>query len=101
MSSLTCIAGSLVTTTVTFVSTETGQPADPTTITLKYLPPGPGQTVQVVVYPNAFITRVSQGVYSAELDTTSLPGNWVDEWFGTGNVQAIQVGGFTVTQAAL
>ena len=93
------MAGSLVTSTVTFTSEATGLPADPTTVTLKYLPPG--GTVTTVAYPNAAITRVSEGVYAAELDSTGLPGNWTVEWIGTGNVQAIADSGYVITQAAL
>lgn len=93
-------AGSLVTSTATFVSEATGQPADPTTITVKYLPPG-GGGVQTITYPNALITRVSAGVYATELDTTGLPGNWTVEAIGTGAVQAIADSGFTIAQALL
>lgn len=99
MSTPCWMAGSLVTSTATFVSTATGTAADPTTIVLKYLEPGSG--VQTVTYPDAFITRVSAGVYSAELDTTSLPGAWTVEWIGTGAVQAIAASSWTVTRAPL
>ena len=93
------MAGTLVTSTATFASTETGQVADPTTVTLKYRPPG-GAT-QTVTYPNALITRVSTGVYSAELDSTGLPGPWTAEWIGTGAVQAIESDTWTIGPAAL
>lgn len=93
------IAGSLVTSTATFVSEATGQPADPTTVVVKYLPPG--GPVQTLTYPNALVTRVSTGVYATELDTTGLPGDWTVEVIGTGAVQAIDDVGFTIAQAAL
>lgn len=93
------MAGSLVTSTATFVSTATGQPADPTTITLKYV--APGGTVQSAVYPNAMITRVSTGVYSAELDSTGKAGPWTVEWIGTGAVQAIAAASWMITSAVL
>jgi hypothetical protein len=93
------MAGSLVTSTATFVSEATGQVADPTTITLKYV--APGGTVQTVAYPNAMITRVSAGVYSAELDSTGKAGPWTVEWIGTGNVQAIAAATWTITSAVL
>lgn len=92
------IAGSLVTSTATFVNDE-GQQADPTAIVLKYLPPG--GSVQTATYPNALITRVSAGVYAAELDSTGLPGSWTVEWIGTGAVQAIADSAYVITQAAL
>lgn len=93
------MAGSLVTSTATFIAEATGTATDPTTIVLKYLEPGGGVTT--VTYPNAFITRVSTGVYSAELDTTGLPGGWVAEWIGTGAVQAIAASTWTITRAPL
>lgn len=93
------MAGSLVTSTATFTAEATGDATDPTTIVLKYLEPGSGVTT--VTYPDAFITRVSAGVYSAELDTTSLPGAWTVEWIGTGAVQAIAAASWTVTRAPL
>jgi hypothetical protein len=98
----TWMAGSLVTSTATFVSNQpgqVGQVADPTTITLKYV--APGGTVQTVVYPNALITRVSQGIYSAEFDSTGKAGPWTVEWIGTGNVQAIDAATWTITSAVL
>ena len=93
------VAGTLITSTVTFTSEATGQPTDPTTITLKYLPPG--GSVQTVTYPNALITRVSAGVYAAELDSTGLPGIWTVEWAGTGAVQVTADSGYTIAQALL
>lgn len=93
------MAGSLVTSTATFISEATGSATDPTTIVLKYLQPG--SSVTTVTYPNAFITRVSAGVYSAEFDTTSLPGSWAVEWIGTGAVQAIAASSWRVTGALL
>lgn len=92
------MAGSLVTSTATFVSAATGLAADPTTVTLKYRSPA-GLTT--IVYPDARITRVSTGAYSAELDSTGLPGSWVAEWIGTGAVQAIAAACWTIGQAAL
>jgi hypothetical protein len=93
------IAGDLITSTATWVSEATGQPTDPTTITLKYLPPG--GSVTVIVYPATGVTRASAGVYVAELDTTGLPGDWIVQWAGTGAVQKVGKSGFTIEQAAL
>ncbi len=95
----TWTAGSLVTSTATFTLTSTGVATDPSTITLKYLA-GSGSVI-TKVYPDAFITKVSAGVYSAELDTTALPGTWVVEWIGTGTVQAIASATWTITAAPL
>lgn len=93
------MAGSLVTTTATFLS-EAGTPADPTTVVLKYQL-SRGGTVTTVTYPNAFITKVSTGVYKAEIDTTSQSGPPVVEWIGTGTVQAIGDASWTLTAAPL
>lgn len=99
------MSGSLVTSTATFTNTS-GTPTDPTTITLKVQ--SPNGTVNTYTYPNAFITRVSTGVYSAEIDTTGLTGyhgpiteTFVVEWIGTGNVQAINSTSWPVTPAPL
>ena len=95
----TWMAGSLVTSTATFVSEATNTAADPTTVTLKYL--APGGTVQAIVYPDARITRISAGVYSAEFDTTGKAGPWTVEWIGTGAVQAIAAAAWAITSAVL
>src|SRR5215472_6709212 len=96
------ISGSLATSTATFLD-DTGSPADPTTITLKYKV-GSGSTT-TVVYPSAPVTRASTGVYQAELDTSGFSGPgqqlWTIEWIGTGTVQAIGVSYFLVTPPAL
>lgn len=99
MSSQTFTAGSLVTSTATFVLTSTGSAADPTTIVLKVLEAG--GTVTTYTYPNAFITRVGTGVYSAEIDTTGQNGVATVEWIGTGAVQAIAASSWLVTGAPL
>jgi hypothetical protein len=96
------MSGSLVTSTATFLD-DTGSPADPSTITLKYKT-GTGDTV-TAVYPDSPVTKVSTGVYQAELDTTGFDGPnlqlWTVEWIGTGSVQAIAVSTFQVSPAAL
>ena len=43
------------------------------------------------------ITKVSTGVYSAELDTTNKPGTWTAEWVGTGTCAAVNAAQFVVT----
>lgn len=95
------VAGSLVTSTVTFTAESTGEPADPSAITLSWQP-GYQATVQTATYGDgSTITKVSTGVYAAELDTTSHPGPWTVQWTGTGTVQAIAVSNFQVTPAPL
>lgn len=93
---------SLVTVTVTFLD-DTGTPADPSVITLKYKA-GTADTI-TAVYPASPVTKVSAGIYQAELDTTGFTGPgqqpWTVQWSGTGNVQAIAVATFTVVPAAL
>lgn len=99
MSTQTWMAGSLVTSTATFISEATGLAADPSTVTLKWLQPG--SSVQTATYPSATVTRVSAGVYSAEFDSTGLPGLWAAEWIGTGTVQAIAASSWRITGAML
>lgn len=82
----TPMAGSLITSTATFASTTTGNPADPTTVVVKVRQ---GATTTTYTYPNAFITKVSTGIYSCEIDTTGQAGPGTVEWIGTGVVQAI------------
>lgn len=80
--------GTTVTTTVTFTD-PTRKPVDPTTVTLSYQVEG-GDTVTV---DN---TRVSVGIYEAELNTTSLPGWWTVKWVGTGTLMAVGISRFYV-----
>lgn len=98
----TYMSGSLITSTATFLD-DTGALADPSTITLKYKA-GSGATV-TAVYPAAPVTRVSTGVYQAELDSTGWTGPdsqlWTVQWSGTGNVQAIGVGYWEINPPAL
>jgi hypothetical protein len=52
--------------------------------------------------PTDFITKASVGIYSADLDTTSLPGIWTYLWAGRGTVgQSIQSGTFVVAPPAI
>jgi hypothetical protein len=92
-------AGSLVTSTATFAPADPGADPESMTVTLKYR--APGGAVQSVVYPDAFITRVSEWVYSAELDSTGLPGKWAVQWEGAGSVQAIGAREYQITSAIL
>jgi hypothetical protein len=98
MSTPSYMAGSLITSTATFVSTETGENSDPTTVVVKVKQEG---TTSSYTYPNAFITKVSTGVYSCEIDTTSNAGPGTVEWIGTGAVQAINATSWFTTAAPL
>lgn len=104
MSTLTVyMSGSLVRTTATFTDV-TGALADPTTVTLKYRP-GAGAAVVTLTYAGSQLTKLSTGVYYADLDTTS----WVTagsvtvtlEWIGTGACQAVATDTFQVTEPVL
>jgi hypothetical protein len=99
MTSATYMAGTLVTSTATFVAESTGLPADPTTVSLKYeLAPG---TVVAFTYPSG-ITKVSTGVYQYEVDTTGAPaGTATLVWKGTGAVQAINADTWTIEPSPL
>jgi hypothetical protein len=97
------LAGALVRETVTFTGVN-GSAADPTTVTLKYRPGG-GASVTTLTYAGSQVTKVSTGVYYADLDTTS----WVSagaitvtaEWIGTGACQAVCTDSFEVTEPVL
>jgi hypothetical protein len=82
--------GSLVTVTGTFTDKTTSAPVDPATVTIQaWIERGP--------IPSApSVTKVSTGVYTADLDTTDLSGDWTYRFFGTGGAQAAAVGQFIV-----
>lgn len=95
-------AGNGITSGVTFTNPVVGQPStqwpsvDPTSVTLTVIP-GSGAAPVVHVYGvGGFITKVSTGVYSAELDTTGAPGRWSVKWIGTDACAAVWVQGFSV-----
>jgi hypothetical protein len=93
---ISVIAGTAVTSTVTFQNPGVTSPVDPTTVTLKYRVSS--GSVTTWEYEGAgSISKVSTGVYSAELDTTELPGSWVVEWVGTGDCSAVETAQFQVT----
>lgn len=83
-------AGNAVTTTCTFTVPPSTTPVDPDTIVLKYKA-GSNSTVTWTYGGMGSITRTTTGVYAAILDTTSLAGNWVIEWIGTGACAAVSV----------
>jgi hypothetical protein len=84
--------GSLVTVTGTFTDEATGEPVSPDTVTVQaWVNGGSAPSAAVSV-----ITDVSTGVFSAELSTTGLAGNWTYRFFGSGGVQAAGIGQFTV-----
>jgi hypothetical protein len=82
-----------------------GNPADPTTITLKWWTPD-GQS-HSANFPTAPVVRspttqgVSLGLFQADLDTTLLPGKWDYQWMAPDGdpVQSIAVGTFYVSPA--
>lgn len=84
-----------------------GNPADPTTVTLKWKTPD-GVT-HSFNYPAAPIVKsptqqgVTVGLYQADLDTTGLPGDWWYEWLAPAAdpVQSIQSAVFKVNPAPL
>jgi hypothetical protein len=96
------MSGSLVRTSAAFADIN-GNPADPTTVTLKYKP-GAGSTT-TVTYPSSPVVKDSTGAYHADLDTTGWTGPddllYATEWTGTGNVQAIAADYWQVTPPAL
>ena len=90
----TYITGTLVTVNAEFIDQTTKLPADPTTVTLATSVNGAAPTIYT--YGGGVIVKDGTGLYHAELDTTAQPGTWLYEWGGVGNVQAVNVSGFTV-----
>ena len=91
------VAGTLATVTATFNAEGTGEPTDPSTVTLKFSQGAGKYPSTTWVYQGVgSITRSGTGVYVAELDTTDQPGTWTVVWFGTGAVQVVQDAQFPV-----
>lgn len=89
------LAGDLVTVTATFTNSAS-VPTDPSTITLKVGRKGTSEKTYVYL-TDAIVTRVSTGVYQANLDTTGYAqGQYTYFWLGTGAVQAVNDGVFAV-----
>jgi hypothetical protein len=90
-------AGQLVTASVVFTDESTGDPYDPTTVSLSVL--DPDLDVYSYSYPPAegdpvVVVRTAAGQYRAQLDTTGRPGAWA--WAFEGRVEA---DGFLVTKS--
>ena len=97
----TVYAGTSVTTTATFTNPDQpATPVDPTTVTLKFRVSG-GAVTTWTFGGSGSIVKVATGIYSAELDTTSMPGDWELEWIGTGTCAAVNVASFLVQAAPL
>ena len=93
-------SGTAITTTATFTNPGSPTPVDPSTVTLKFRVAN--GSVTTWVYQGAgSISKVSTGIYSAELDTTTAPGDWTVEWLGTGACAAVNVTEFSVAPAPL
>lgn len=103
MSYSTYAAGTLVRETGLFFDVN-GVAADPVAVTLLYQA-GPAAAVTAVTYAAGQVTRVSEGVYYYDIDTTgwSGPGTglFTARWVGTGDVQAAGVDYFEVIPAPI
>lgn len=91
----TIYAGTAITSTATFTVPPSTTPVDPTGVTMKYKA-GSAAVVTWTYLGAGSITKVSTGVYAAELDTTSLAGGWTVEWIGSGACAAVSVTQFLV-----
>jgi hypothetical protein len=92
------LRGELVRVSVAFTN-NAGAAGDPTTVTLKYRPPG--GAIVPIVYPAAGIVKDSTGNYHADIDTSSAAGIWRYRWEGTSPVQSAAEAQFTVIDSAL
>ena len=94
--------GTAVTTQVTFLTPSPGLPTsdwpvtDPTTVTLSVVD-GTGTETTYTYGVGNYITRVSTGVYSAQIDTSANPGLWRVKWTGTGACAVVNFAAFLVT----
>lgn len=92
-------AGTAVTVTMTFSVPSSTDPVDPSTVSL-VIQGGSSPPVTWVYSGEGSIVRVSEGVYSAELDTTpgtiGLPGAWTVQAVGTDACAAVDVASWTV-----
>ena len=95
------IAGQVVSLEGTFVDVASGDPVDPTTVVLVYRVASTAPVTYVYGAEGSPIERESAGVYSAEIDTTGLPGTWVYEWASQDTGQGIQAGSFVVNPPPL
>ena len=98
-------AGTAITTTCVFSVPVYGEapadwpPVDPSTVQLIYIP-GTGASPVTWTYGGVgSIVRVSEGVYSAELNTSGTDGRWQVKWVGTGACAAVSIAGFPVEPA--
>ena len=90
--------GTAVTITETF--SVLGTPTDPTTVTYKVVDPLGTETTYVFgVAPE--VTNPSAGVYVLDLPPTTEPGTWLYSITGTGAVEAVGSGEFTVLQSSV
>lgn len=92
--------GTTITTTATFTNPGVATPVDPSTVSVTFALQN-HRSVTWNYMGSGLIIRVSQGVYSAELDTTGLPGQWIVQWAGTGACAATWVTTFPVNALPL
>jgi hypothetical protein len=88
---------------------QTGVPADPGTVVLKYRTPdgathtlsGPPSALPAGLVRSPITQGVSVGLFQANLDTTALPGQWSGQWQAPQGdpVQSIQPWSFVVDPA--
>ena len=89
---LTFPYGTVVRMSAEFTDVE-GLPLDPTTVTLRYLPPG-GAEVQLLYGASAMV-KESTGSYRADV-LADASGLWRYRWEGTGTAQAVDEATFKV-----
>jgi hypothetical protein len=72
-----------------------GAPADPTTVTLRYTPPGQ-TTTQHVYGVDGVLIKASTGNYYEVVSTRGKSGEWAYDYYGTGALEAADGGVFYV-----
>lgn len=74
---------------------DAGTAADPTTVSFRYTKPS-GTVTTLVYLTDAALVKDSVGNYHVDLDANEA-GIWVHVFIGTGTVQQVQDGEFTVS----
>ena len=97
----TIYAGTAITWTSAFAIPPNSTLTNPSTVS--YIYKGGSGSLTTWTWPTGGgqITNPSTGDFSAELDTTALPGPWVIQAVGTGSCAAVNVAAFSVSNPPL
>lgn len=80
---------------IVFTHIDTGQPTDPTTVTLRLTRPSGSVELQVYGESPSNVARSGDGAFYADITFDEI-GDWDYQWIGTGAVGVIEPGQFHV-----